>query len=300
MTAAHRGTRCLVSQLTTGSRPAAMNSASPMSTSTERALMTSSTRPMVTATPAAPVIPMKNGERRSIGRPSRPRLPVSSACFAATRAASRIEPRPGSDVSPSPSPAAASSSLPPGDSAPGAARLAGAWPVPRAASLTRPGLSPLTPACPPGRGPRRWPGLPAVARVLLVAYDRLLAEVVVAACWHRLVPALVDARPVPGLARVVAGLALGRALALVLPAPLALPRAVALAVFPSPRPVHLPTPSHCAGGMPRGAPPARSLAMGVTTTPGFAALTSRRRHRPPFAAAAAGYRRDFSRRRSWR
>ncbi len=41
-----------------------MNSARPMSTSTERALMASSTSPMVTATPAAPAMPMKNGERR--------------------------------------------------------------------------------------------------------------------------------------------------------------------------------------------------------------------------------------------
>ena len=87
-TAADRGTRRLVSQLTTGSRPAAMNSARPMSTSTERARIASSSSAMVMATPAAPAIPMNKGERRSIGLPSRPRPPVSSACLAATLAAS--------------------------------------------------------------------------------------------------------------------------------------------------------------------------------------------------------------------
>ena len=85
-TAAHRGTRRLVSQLTTGSRPAAMNRARPMSSSTERARTTSSSSAIVMATPAAPAIPMKKGERRSTGRPSLPRLPVSSACVAATLA----------------------------------------------------------------------------------------------------------------------------------------------------------------------------------------------------------------------
>ena len=40
-----------------------------------------------------------------------------------------------------------------------------------------------------------------------------------AAGWHRLVPALVDARPVPGLVGVVPCLAFGRVQALVLPAP---------------------------------------------------------------------------------
>ena len=43
-----------------------------MSTSTERALMSSSASPYVTATPAAAAMPTKNGERRFIGRPSRP------------------------------------------------------------------------------------------------------------------------------------------------------------------------------------------------------------------------------------
>ena len=44
-----------------------MNSARPMSTSTGRARITSSTSAMVMATPAAPAIPMKKGERRCIG-----------------------------------------------------------------------------------------------------------------------------------------------------------------------------------------------------------------------------------------
>jgi hypothetical protein len=44
-TAAQRGTRRRVSQATTGSRPIAMNSARPISTSTDRTLITSSTSP---------------------------------------------------------------------------------------------------------------------------------------------------------------------------------------------------------------------------------------------------------------
>jgi len=56
-----------------------------------------------------------------------------------------------------------------------AERLARGWPVPRAASLTRPGLSAVTPACPLRWCPRRGPGLFAVARVLLVTGGRLLA-----------------------------------------------------------------------------------------------------------------------------
>src|SRR5213080_3349186 len=61
------------------------------------------------------------------------------------------------------------------------------------------------------------------------------------------VPALVDARLVPRLVGVVACLAFGRVQALVLPARFL---AVTLAVFPSSRPVHLPTPFHCAGRVP--------------------------------------------------
>src|SRR5205823_1111491 len=118
--------------------------------------------------------------------------------------------------------------------------------ISRAASLTRPGLSAVT-ARPPGRRPGRGLGLPVAARVLLVPDDRLLASVVMAARWHGLVPALVDARLVPRLVGVVACLAFGRVQALVLPARFL---AVTLAVFPSSRPVHLPTPFHCAGRVP--------------------------------------------------
>ncbi|MGH3393743.1 MAG: hypothetical protein ACRDPO_03550 [Streptosporangiaceae bacterium] len=42
----------------------------------------------MTATPAAAIMPMKNGERRSSGRPGRPSPPVSSATLAATSTAS--------------------------------------------------------------------------------------------------------------------------------------------------------------------------------------------------------------------
>src|SRR5207302_892582 len=56
--------------------------------------------------------------------------------------------------------------------------------------------------------------------MLLVADDRLLAGVVVAAGWHRLVPSLVDARPVPCLIGVVLCFAFGRVPALVLPLPI--------------------------------------------------------------------------------
>ncbi len=71
-----------------------------------------------------------------------------------------------------------------------------------------------------------------------------------AAGWHRLVPALVDARPVPRLVGVVPRLAFGRVQALVPPAPVIPPRAATLAVVPSVRPVHLLTPFHYAGGKP--------------------------------------------------
>ena len=98
-TAAHLGTRRLASHPTTGSRPAAMNSARPMSTSTERARIASSASPTVTATPAAPAMPMKKGERRSIGRPRRPSPPLSSACISAALAASRSGCVSGSTVS---------------------------------------------------------------------------------------------------------------------------------------------------------------------------------------------------------
>src|SRR2546421_499237 len=104
-------------------------------------------------------------------------------------------PHPGTPclVTPPPPPPATGSSLatspPRGDPAPEAERLARGWPVPRAASLTRPGLSAVTPACPLRWCPRRGPGLFAVARVLLVTGGRLLAGLVVAAFRHRLRPA---------------------------------------------------------------------------------------------------------------
>jgi len=81
--------------------------------------------------------------------------------------------------------------------------------------------------------------------MLLVPDDRLLARVVVAAGWHRLVPALVDAGPVPRLVSVVPCLTFGRVPTLVPRTPFC---AVTLAVFPSLCPAHLPTPFHCAGG----------------------------------------------------
>jgi hypothetical protein len=58
---------------------------------------------------------------------------------------------------------------------------------------------------------------------------------------------------------------------------------VTLAVAPSVRPVHFPTPFHCAGGVLPLRPARGSLAMAVTTTPGFAALTSAAGYRVPFA-----------------
>ena len=95
-----------------------------------------------------------------------------------------------------------------------------------------------------------------------------------AAGWHRLVPALVDARPVPRLIGVLPCLALGRGKPLVLPAAIAGFRAATLAVFPSVRPVHFPTPFHCAGGVPPRRAASGSLAMGVSTTRGYAMFTS--------------------------
>jgi hypothetical protein len=112
------------------------------------------------------------------------------------------------------------------------------------------------------------------ARVLFVPDDRLLAEIVMAAGGHRLVPTLVGAWPVPRLVGVVPCLAFSRVQALVGPAWFVGFRAVTLAVFPSVRPVHLPTPFHCAGGVLPRRPARGSLAMAVSTTPGFAALTS--------------------------
>ena len=87
ITAVQRGSRRRVSQFTAGSSPAAMNRARPMRTSTDRALISSSTSPYVTATPAAAAMPTKNGERRFMGRPSRPSPPVSSAIAAAASTA---------------------------------------------------------------------------------------------------------------------------------------------------------------------------------------------------------------------
>ena len=109
--------------------------------------------------------------------------------------------------------------------------------------------------------------------MFLVADDCLLAGVIVTAGGHRLVPALVDARPVPRLVGVVPCLAFGRAQALVLAAGF---RAVTLPVFPSTRPVHLRSPFRCVGGMPTRRAARESLAMAVSTTPGFAPLTFRR------------------------
>jgi UDPglucose 6-dehydrogenase len=113
--------------------------------------------------------------------------------------------------------------------------------------------------------------------MFLAAGDRLLTEVIVVAGGHRLVPALVDARLVPGPVGVIPCLAFGRVQALVLPATLIGFLAVTVPVFPSVRPVHLPSPFHCAGGMPARRAARTSLAMAVSTTPGFVALTS---HRP--------------------
>src|ERR1700744_4756827 len=71
-TAAQRGHPRRVSQLTTGSRPTAMNSASPTTIRTALDRRNSSTRPKVTATPNAPVIPIQNGDRRFTLRPGSP------------------------------------------------------------------------------------------------------------------------------------------------------------------------------------------------------------------------------------
>jgi hypothetical protein len=90
----------------------------------------------------------------------------------------------------------------------------------------------------PGRGPGRWPGLLVVAGVLLVPDDRLLAGIVMAAGWDRLVTPLVGAS-VAGLPGPVPCLTVGGALALAVPGPLVFPGIAAFAVPRFLRPVHL-------------------------------------------------------------
>jgi hypothetical protein len=86
--------------------------------------------------------------------------------------------------------------------------------------------------------------------VFLVAHDRLLAEVVMAAGGHRLVPSLVDGRLVAGLPGPVLRLTVGGALLFTVPPPLVLSGIAALVVAASVRPVHLPTPFRCRGSLP--------------------------------------------------
>src|ERR1700735_732317 len=71
-TAAQRGQPRRVSQLTTGSRPTAMNRASPTTIRTALERRNNSTRPNVIATPNAPLIPIQNGDRRLTFRPGSP------------------------------------------------------------------------------------------------------------------------------------------------------------------------------------------------------------------------------------
>src|SRR5579875_3904485 len=85
-TAAQRGRPRRMSQAATGSRPAAMKNASPIRISTERALISSSTRPYVTATPAAAFIPMRKGERWFRALPGLPSPPACRSASAASTA----------------------------------------------------------------------------------------------------------------------------------------------------------------------------------------------------------------------
>ena len=62
-----------------------------------------------------------------------------------------------------------------------------------------------------------------VAGVFLVAHDRLLTGVVMAAGGHRLMAPLVGTRPVAGLPGPVALLTVGGALAFIVPGPLVVP-----------------------------------------------------------------------------
>ena len=85
-TAAQRRMPWRLSQTTTGSSPAAMKNASPIRISTELARRNSSTRPMVTATPAAPIIPTMKGERAFSGLPGFPSPPARRSASASSMA----------------------------------------------------------------------------------------------------------------------------------------------------------------------------------------------------------------------
>ena len=92
-TAAQRGHPLRVSQLTTGSRPTAMNSASPTTIRTVLDRRNNSTRPKVTATPNAPDIPIQNGDLRFTLRPGRPMPPEdwsAISCAACTASCTRL------------------------------------------------------------------------------------------------------------------------------------------------------------------------------------------------------------------
>jgi hypothetical protein len=115
-----------------------------------------------------------------------------------------------------------------------------------------------------------------IAGMFLAAHDRLLAEVVIAAGGHRLLPSLVDARLVPRLPGPVPRLTVGGTLALAVLPPLVLPGIAALAVATSVRPVHLPTPFHYHSASLSRLAAGDSLAIVVIPTPFAAAFTSRR------------------------
>src|SRR5271165_1627220 len=98
VTAAHRGNLRLISHDTAGSSPSETKNATPISSSIDETRTRPRTTAKVTATPAAALIPTKNGDRLSSGGPGGPRGCSSELSFQATRSASAIGPSPSSSV----------------------------------------------------------------------------------------------------------------------------------------------------------------------------------------------------------
>src|SRR5271166_3960295 len=98
VTAAHRGNLRLISHDTAGSSPSETKNATPISSSIDDTRTRPRTTAKVTATPAAALIPTKNGDRLSSGGPGGPRGCSSELSFQATRSASAIGPSPSSSV----------------------------------------------------------------------------------------------------------------------------------------------------------------------------------------------------------
>lgn len=91
VTARPRGSRCRVKKVTAGSSPMAMNRARAMRVSTWPASEMVRKATQATATPRAPVSPMKKGLRWLMGRPGRPRERASASCsFPSTSAWRRL------------------------------------------------------------------------------------------------------------------------------------------------------------------------------------------------------------------